>query len=141
MRHGREITIVDDHGKIGWDVGSSDKFHNVSAFKKAKNVVLKTQSTVKEIRKGGVVIETAGGDGETVVAKSVVIALGFQKNTDLGDALEGVVDEVYLIGDCAQPLRMAERPNRAIGLGAVSKLRKRMQWLVWLDAPILHPGE
>lgn len=117
MRHGRKITIVDDHGKIGWDVGSSDKFHIVSAFKKAKNVVLKTQSTVKEIRKGGVVIETAGGDGETVVAKSVVIALGFQKNTDLGDALEGVVDEVYLIGDCAQPLRMADATKQGYRVG------------------------
>ena len=118
MRHGREITIVDDHGKIGWDVGSSDKFHIVSAFKKAKNVVLKTQSTVKEIRKGGVVIETAGGDGETGRCENRWLSpLGFRRIPIWEMRWRGVVDEVYLIGDCAQPLRMADATKQGYRVG------------------------
>lgn len=117
MQHGREITIVDDHKKIGWDVGSSDKFHIKTAFKKADNVTLKMLSKVKSIDSEGAVIVNEDGAEERISAKSVVIALGFEKNMTLGEALKGVVDEVYMVGDCAEPARMADATKQGYRAG------------------------
>lgn len=117
MKHGREITIVDDHKKIGWDVGASDKFHIKSEFKKADNVTLKTSSVVKEIQPDGVLIASEEGVEEKIIAKSVVIALGFEKNMELGESLKGVVNEVYMVGDCAEPARMADATKQGYRAG------------------------
>lgn len=117
LKHGREITIVDDHKKIGWDVGSSDKFHIKSEFKKASNVTLKMLSKVKKIEPDGAVIVNEEGIEEKIFAKSVIIALGFEKNMELGESLKGVVDEVYMVGDCAEPARMADATKQGYRAG------------------------
>ncbi len=117
MKHGRDITIIDDHKKVGWDVGSSDKFHLVSGFKKAENVELSVLSTVESIDATGVTIVREGGEAGHVDAKSVVIALGFEKNDELGRSLAGAVDEVYMVGDCAQPARMADATKQGYRVG------------------------
>lgn len=117
MKHGRNITIIDDHKKIGWDVGSSDKFHLLSSFKKAKNVEMSVLSSVKSIDKTGVNIEKEGEKEEHIDAKSVVIALGFEKNDELGKSLDGIVNEVYMVGDCAHPARMADATKQGYRVG------------------------
>ncbi len=108
MEHKRDISIIDEHKKIGWDVGSSDRFHIVSAFKKADNVDLYTLSKPRRIVDDGVFIETEDGGTRKIDAASVVIALGFEENRTLYEELKGVVDEVYEVGDCKKPARMAD---------------------------------
>ena len=116
MRHGRQIDIIDDHKKIGFDVGSSDRFHVLSEFKKADNVRLHPLSTVKAITDEGVDI-VEDGQERRIPADSVVIALGFAPNTKLADELKEVVEELYTVGDCADPARMADAVKQGYRAG------------------------
>ncbi|MBR3257501.1 MAG: FAD-dependent oxidoreductase, partial [Eggerthellaceae bacterium] len=105
MKNNREIAIIDDHKKIGWDVGSSDRFHVTSAFKKAENVSLYPLSKVKRIDTDGVQIANEAGEEQKICAKSVVIALGLHDNLALAESLKETIPELYVIGDCAMPAR------------------------------------
>lgn len=116
MHHGRQIDIIDDHKKIGFDVGSSDRFHVLSDFKKADNVRLHPLSTVKSIDEGGVVVVEDGTE-RRIEADSVVVALGFSPNMALADELGEVVEELYAVGDCADPARMADAVKQGYRAG------------------------
>lgn len=43
-----------------------------------------------------------------IPAKTVAITLGLAENHDLGEACKPLVDEVYLVGDCETPGRIAD---------------------------------
>ena len=52
---------------------------------------------------------TPEGDMELFIpAKTVAITLGLAETHDLGEACKPLVDEVYLVGDCETPGRIAD---------------------------------
>jgi thioredoxin reductase len=53
----------------------------------------------KEVNKDGLVIETKDGQTLTLECDTVMVVTQYGQNTELFDALEGVVEERYLIGD------------------------------------------
>lgn len=108
MHHNRELVIIDDHKKIGHDVGGSDRFHITSAFKKSPNVTLEPLTKVKEITNQGVKVVHEDGSEIFYTVDSVAITLGFDKNMDLANSLKDKVKELYVIGDCINPARMAD---------------------------------
>ncbi len=111
MHSGRTTAIVEEGKKIGWDVGGSDRFHLTSAFKKAPNVSTYPLTTVTEITADGVRAVTHAPDGDRPVqipAKTVAVTLGFDPNLGLYEAVERLGVEVYAVGDCADPGRIAD---------------------------------
>jgi len=111
MESGRTTTIVEGGPKIGYDVGGSDRFHVVSAFRKAENVTTLTSAEITEITPKTVEVmqHSASGDqAVSVPAKTVAVTLGFQSNRGLFDALQSTGVEVYEAGDCADPGRIAD---------------------------------
>lgn len=111
METGRTTAIIEEKKKIGYDVGGSDRFGMTSAFKKADNVSLYPSTSVKEVTAEGVKLiqHSPEGDKEiSVSAKTVAVTLGLQKNHNLANALEGVVGEVFLVGDADDPHRIAD---------------------------------
>ncbi|TWH58027.1 2,4-dienoyl-CoA reductase (NADPH2) [Desulfitobacterium sp. LBE] len=108
MHYGRELVIIEEKKKIGHDVGGSDRFHIVSAFKKSPRVTMETLTKVKAITRAGVKVVHEDGSEAFHQAKTVAVTLGFEKNMELAEALKGRVSEVYAVGDCSNPARMAD---------------------------------
>lgn len=111
MHSGRQTEIFEAGKKVGWDVGSSDRFHMRSAFKKAPNVNTYENAQVTEITPKTVRAIRQTPEGEKPIevnAKTVVVALGFQPNTALLDELQSTGIPVYPVGDCIEPGRIAD---------------------------------
>lgn len=103
----REIAIIDEEHRIGWDVGNSERFQVRTKLKKYP-VQMEEKAKVIEITKDSVKFQRKDGTEVSYNADTVAVTLGFDKNLDLADELQGKVDELYVIGDCAEPARMAD---------------------------------
>jgi thioredoxin reductase len=66
-----------------------------------------------EITERGLTIITNDGNKKTIEADSIVTALPLTPNNELLNILKAKVPEVYEIGDCKEPLLIAD----AIGTG------------------------
>lgn len=111
MESGRKTTIIESGRKVGYDVGGSDRFHLVGAFKKAPNVTMLTSTDIARITPSGVeaVQHTPDGDQPVSVgARTVAVTLGFASNRSLFEQLQATGIEVYEAGDCADPGRIAD---------------------------------
>jgi 2,4-dienoyl-CoA reductase (NADPH2) len=67
-----------------------------------------------EITDRGLTIINREGKQELLEADSVIPALPLQPNLDLLNGLKGRVSEIYAVGDCKEPLLIAD----AVGTGA-----------------------
>lgn len=108
MKHNRELTIFEERKKVGWDVGGSDRFHVTSAFKKSPHVTLEPLTKIKKISNTGVTAVRQDGTEFFTPADTVTVTLGFEQNLDLAKTLKKKVKEIYLVGDCVNPARMAD---------------------------------
>lgn len=112
METGRTTTIIEEQKKVGFDVGGSDRFGLINGFKQAENVEMYPLTRVVEVTDEGVKCIQKTKDGEErelfVPAKTVAVTLGLDPNHALGDAIKDLVDEVYLVGDCDVPGRIAD---------------------------------
>ncbi|MPM58301.1 hypothetical protein SDC9_105132 [bioreactor metagenome] len=104
----RKLTMVEERKKIGFDVGGSDRFHYVTKFKNAPNVELMPQTKVKEITAQGVRTIDKDDREKLIKADTVTVTMGFQRNLALAAALQGLIPELYVVGDCQSPARMAD---------------------------------
>lgn len=107
----RHTTILESGKKIGWDVGSSDRFHLTSGFKKADNVDTYANTKIISIDNKGVnaVQTTESGEKNVhVEANTVAVTLGFQKNLGLYEQIKSAGYEAYAVGDANDPGRIAD---------------------------------
>ena len=61
-----------------------------------------TGAECKEITEEGIIVRTRDGAVKTIIADTVITALPPGPNPKLAKALEGMVPEVYPIGDCTE---------------------------------------
>ncbi|BAK43550.1 FAD-dependent oxidoreductase [Eggerthella sp. YY7918] len=112
METGRTTAIIEERKKVGFDVGGSDRFGLINGFKKAENVELYPLTRVVEITDEGVKAVQTTAEGEEkelfIPAKTVAITLNLSENHDLGEALKPLAGEIYLVGDCDSPGRIAD---------------------------------
>lgn len=108
LKDHRQLTIFEERKKIGWDVGGSDRFHIVNGFKKSPNVTLEPLTKIKSISKKGVTAVREDNTEFFTPADTVAVTLGFEQNLTLADAVKKKAKEVYVVGDCINPARMAD---------------------------------
>jgi 2,4-dienoyl-CoA reductase (NADPH2) len=108
MHHDRDLVIIEERKKIGHDVGGSERFHITSGFKKSPRVTLEPLTKVKEITSQGVKVVHEDGSEVFHSVDTVAITLGFGQNLDLANALKKTDVELYVVGDCTYPSRMAD---------------------------------
>jgi thioredoxin reductase len=65
--------------------------------------MLSGKKVIEVTDKGAVVDNTVSRETQLIQAKQVVLALGAEPVQSLAEALEGIVGELYLIGDCQEP--------------------------------------
>lgn len=108
MKHDRDIIILEEKKKIAHDVGGSDRFHFTSAFKKSPRVKIEVLTKAIEISKQGIKVRHEDGSEAWHETDTIAITLGFRPNMSLADALIESVAELYVVGDCTIPARMAD---------------------------------
>jgi 2,4-dienoyl-CoA reductase (NADPH2) len=113
VKRGRRVTVVEKGAMIG--EGMVDALlSNLMIWVRKKGVAL--ISGVKnyvEVTDKGLTIINGDGKRQTIEADSIVTALPLTPNNELLESLKAKVPEVYAIGDCREPLLIAD----AIGAG------------------------
>lgn len=97
---GPEVTILEMLERIGQDMGPTTR-SSIRFALRLHNVNIVTRATVRRISDAGVIYEREGKE-ELAEADTVVIATGSKSENGLFDALQGVIPEVYQIGDCVK---------------------------------------
>ena len=75
---------------------------------RSNGVTMLTEVSYEQINDRGVVLTTREGERRTIEADTVVLAAGARPNNELYRALEGKVEELYLIGDAVEPRSILE---------------------------------
>jgi 2,4-dienoyl-CoA reductase (NADPH2) len=112
-KRGRKVTIVETGPVIGDGMVDALLAHLLIWFKKKGVVLISGVKECVEITERGLTIVNSQGQKQTIEADSIVTALPLTPNDTLLQRLKEKVPEVYPIGDCRQPLLIAD----AIGTG------------------------
>lgn len=95
---GRKVTVVEQLPAIAQGLGVIRRSVLLNRLAN-QDVKLKSNTVVREIVQGGVIT----GDGQHIVADTVVLALGVWANRELESSLRGRRWELYCVGDCDTP--------------------------------------
>lgn len=113
-RRGRQVTIVDTAEVLGAGMVDVLQDHLFIWFRKKGVRLVSGIKEYVEITDQGLTVINREGQKETLEADSIIPALPLKSNLDLMKSLEGKVPEIYAVGDCKEPLLIAD----AIGTGA-----------------------
>jgi len=114
-RRGTEVIILEMLDRIGQDMGITTR-SSVRLSLRLHNVEVITRATAERITGSGVLYKRDGEEG-LAEADTVVIAAGSKPDTRLFETLQGVVPEVYRVGDCVSPRTASEAIEEAALIG------------------------
>jgi 2,4-dienoyl-CoA reductase (NADPH2) len=103
VKRGRKVTIVDTAKQIGDGLLEILVKPFLLHWLADKGVTMLTEVKYEEITDKGLTITTTEGKRQTIEADTIVTALPLLPNTELLKSLDGIVPEVYAIGDCKEP--------------------------------------
>jgi 2,4-dienoyl-CoA reductase (NADPH2) len=112
-KRGRKVTVVESTQKLGEGMVDAMMDYLFNWFKKKGVALIGNVKEYAEITDKGLTIITSDGKKQTIEADSIVTALPLTPNNELLNGLKAKVHEVYAIGDCNEPLLIAD----AIGTG------------------------
>jgi 2,4-dienoyl-CoA reductase-like NADH-dependent reductase (Old Yellow Enzyme family)/thioredoxin reductase len=98
----KNVHIVEMLDRVGKEYGPTFMSHNL-AFLAKNGVISHVSSKVVAVEKGKVILEN-----DTILADSVIIAVGYQPNTTLAAELKSICPAVYTIGDAKAPRRILD---------------------------------
>ncbi len=99
---GRQVTLVEMREEVGVDMVRSIRSHLVAKLTDL-GVKIHTSTKVEEIGQGSFSVSTPGGRLEWKRTDTVVLATGSKSRNEMATDIAGIVREVYVIGDAAQP--------------------------------------
>jgi len=103
VERGRKVTIVDTAEEIGDGLLEAFVKPHLLNWLDEKGVTMMPGVTYGEITDQGLTITTKEGKRQTIEADTIVTALPLLPNTEFLKELNGIVPEVYAIGDCKDP--------------------------------------
>lgn len=103
----RDMKIFEE-GKIGYDVGSSERFIVRNTFKKADDVEMHEKNKVVSITDSGVYAVDENGVENFYPADTVAVTLGFKENRELYDQIKDLAPQVFIVGDANEAKRMPD---------------------------------
>jgi len=103
VKRGRKVTIADTAKEIGDGLLEIFVKPHLLIWLDKKGVTMMPGVKYEEITDKGLTIATKEGKRKTIKADTIVTALPLLPNTELLKSLDGIVPEVYAIGDCKEP--------------------------------------
>jgi 2,4-dienoyl-CoA reductase-like NADH-dependent reductase (Old Yellow Enzyme family)/NADPH-dependent 2,4-dienoyl-CoA reductase/sulfur reductase-like enzyme len=103
-QQGKKVTVVDMLGQL--EIAQDAPFLNklgLMGLLHENGVQFMTEVKTEEITKGGVIVIDKRWNRLEIPADTVVLSLGFKTNKTAAKAFQGLVPDVYAIGDCANP--------------------------------------
>jgi 2,4-dienoyl-CoA reductase-like NADH-dependent reductase (Old Yellow Enzyme family)/thioredoxin reductase len=113
---GKTVTIIEVLKRMASDMFFMARRRLMNGLR-SKKVTLLTSATCEEIKEGSVQVITAEGKKETILADTVIIAVGYKANDHLYRDLEDKVPAIYCIGDSSQPRRILEAITEGCRIG------------------------
>ncbi len=113
-KRGRKVTIVEKADRLGEGMVDVHLGYLLTWFKEKGVTTISGVKEYVEITAKGLTIVTKEGERQTIEANTIVTAIPLMKNTELLEKLEGKVPELYTVGDCKEPLLIAD----AVGDGS-----------------------
>jgi len=110
VEHGAgPLVIIEPTDKLGGNVGLRMGWYVRNAVTTHPEIEVRTETTVEEIKDDSIVVQKKG-TFEELKAGNVVIAVGMKNNNVLAEELkeEGLIKELYVVGDCNIPRTMKE---------------------------------
>ncbi len=107
-KRGRKVTIVEKADNLGEGMVDVALGYLLTWFKEKGVATISGVKEYVEITGKGLTIVTREGERKTIEADTIVTALPLMKNTDLLEKLQGKVPELYAVGDCREPLLIAD---------------------------------
>jgi len=110
---GHQVSLV-TRGRMGGKKGPDEHFTHLTLMRRLieLRIPLYLNTQVLEIGETGVVVES-GGEVFSLPADTVVAAIGALPVNDLAGDIEGLVPELHVIGDCAEPRHAAAATSEA----------------------------
>ncbi len=112
-KRGRKVTVVEQKAMIGEGMVDALLSNLLKWFQKYGVTLISGVKEFVEITDKGLVIIASNGKKQIIEADTIVTALPLTPNNELLSGLKSKVKEVYAIGDCREPLLIAD----AIGTG------------------------
>ena len=112
-KRGRKVTVVETKQTLGDGMVDALMAYLFLWFRKKGVTLISGVKEYLEITERGLTVITGDGSRQTIEADTIVTALPLTPNDELLCGLKERVPEVYAIGDCKEPLLIAD----AIGTG------------------------
>ena len=114
---GKEITVVrmTGYGRLAGDIGVFTRKFFLAELHQWP-IVIENDSAVERITREGVIIKK-NGQSILVNADSVVLSPAPSSNGQLAEQINGLVTELYIIGDCAKPRGIADAIHEGFQVG------------------------
>jgi pyruvate/2-oxoglutarate dehydrogenase complex dihydrolipoamide dehydrogenase (E3) component len=103
------VVIIESTDKLGGNVGLRIGWYIRNQVTTHRDIVVRMETTVEEIRDHSIVVQKKG-HFEELQAKNVILAVDMRSNNTLVEALkaEGTIPEIYVVGDGSIPRTMKE---------------------------------
>jgi len=116
IKRGRTVTLVETSAKLGEGI-SDQLMERLLAWLAKKDATIMTEVKYEEITDKGLTITTKEGKKQTLEADTILTAVALRPNTELVKAFEGKVPEIHVIGDCGEPLIIADAVDGGSRIG------------------------
>lgn len=120
MAEGREVTVIEESGKLGNGIGIIDRKPEINHLKQI-GVKLMENTRIVSVEDLGANIETLNEDGTTtqqlIPADTVLMSYGVCENTKLYDEVKKDFPNAYILGDATTPMGKVFRSLEATNAG------------------------
>lgn len=99
---GKEVTVVEMLKRVGKDMGATVRWNLLHRIKEG-GIKTFTSTEVDEIGNQGIEVKKNGSKETWEGFDTVVLAVGMRSRNKIVDEIKGKVEEVYVIGDAADP--------------------------------------
>ena len=113
-KRGRQVTIVEKSEMLGQGMVDVIQAYLFKWFRKKGVTLISGVKEYVEITKKGLTIINKDGEKETIKADTIIPALPLTPDMKLYESLKGKVPEIYAIGDCKEPLLIADAISKGM---------------------------
>jgi 2,4-dienoyl-CoA reductase (NADPH2) len=113
-KRGRQVTIVEKSDTLGQGMVDVIQAYLFKWFRKKGVTLISGVKEYVEITEKGLTIINKNKEQETIKADTIVPALPLTPDTELYESLKDKAPEVYAIGDCKEPLLIADAISKGM---------------------------
>jgi pyruvate/2-oxoglutarate dehydrogenase complex dihydrolipoamide dehydrogenase (E3) component len=107
-RKGKKVTVVEMLDTVMKEMNPSSVRGALLDILTLEEVTLRVETIVEEITAKGLIVRNKKGKKETILADSIVLAVGSHSNNELFQALKDKIPKVCLVGDLVKPRHILE---------------------------------